>query len=76
MTNTELLKTKIKEKGLKKGFIAKNLNLSYKWLKKRMDGEKDFLVNEMQILCKLLDLNDEEKKAIFFVENVEDSSTS
>ena len=76
MTNTETLKVKIKEKGLKKGFIAKELNLSYAWLKKRLDGKKDFTVNEMQILCRLLDLNAEEKKVIFFAEDVEEISTN
>lgn len=76
MTNTELLGIKIKEKGLKKGFLCKELKISYAWLKKRLEGEVDFRVHEMQTLCRVLNLNAEEKAAIFFEDDVEDSSTS
>ncbi len=76
MTNTDLLNDKIKEKGLKIGFIIKKLNLSYGWFSKKLNNEKDFTATEMQILCEVLGITDlEEKDRIFFAKNVEKSST-
>ena len=72
MTNSALLKDKIKESGLKNGFIAEKLNTSYAWLAKKIAGEVAFKAYEIQILCDLLCISDlEEKEKIFFAENVE-----
>lgn len=76
MTNTDLLQEKINESGLKIGFIAKNLGISYHWLKKKISGEVPFKAYEIQILCDLINITDlEEKDAIFFAKNVEEIST-
>lgn len=76
MTNTELLEKKIKDSGLKRGFIAKKLGRSYKWLKRKIEGEVAFTAGEIQILCDVLNITDlHEKDAIFFANNVEKSST-
>lgn len=76
MTNTELLMQKIKEKGLKIGFIVEKLNTSYGWFNKKLNNEKDFTATEMQVLCEILGItNLEEKDRIFFAKNVEKSST-
>lgn len=76
MTNTKLLNLKIKEKGLKIGFIIKKLNTSYGWFNKKLNNEKEFTATEMQTLCEILDITDlEEKDRIFFAKNVEKSST-
>lgn len=76
MTNTDLLIDKIKEKGLKIGFIVEKLNTSYGWFNKKLKNEKDFTATEMQILCEILDITDlKEKDRIFFAKNVEKSST-
>ena len=67
MTNSELLKQKIKESGLKLGFIVEKLNTSYAWFNKKLENEKDFNATEMQILCDILNITDlEEKDRIFF----------
>lgn len=76
MTNSKLLKLKIKESGLKLGFIVEKLNTSYAWFNKKLENKKDFNATEMQILCEILNITDlAEKDRIFFAKNVEDSST-
>lgn len=67
MTNSELLKKKIDESGLKLGFIAEKLGISYPWLKKKIAGEVAFKAHEIQTLCALLDIKSlREKDLIFF----------
>lgn len=76
MTNSELLKLKIKESGLKLGYIVEKLNTSYAWFNKKLENKKDFNATEMQILCEILNITDlAEKDRIFFAKNVEKSST-
>ena len=76
MTNSELLKLKIKESGLKLGFIVEKLNTSYAWFNKKLENEKDFNAAEIQMLCEILGITDlAEKERIFFAVNVEKSST-
>lgn len=77
MTDTKKLKEKIEERGLKLGFIAEKLGISYHWLKKKVDGEVSFKAYEIQIMCDLLSIDDlQEKEAIFFAPDVEKTSTS
>lgn len=72
MTNSALLGAKIKESGLKLGFIAAKLGISYPWLKRKINGEVPFKAYEIQILCELLQITDlAEKDLIFFATNVE-----
>ena len=76
MTNTNLLVEKIKTSGLKLGFIAEALGISYHWLKRKINGIVPFKAYEIQILCDLLNITDlNEKDEIFFARNVENSST-
>ena len=72
MTNTKALERKISESGLKLGFIAEKLNISYHWLKKKINNEQPFKAYEIQILCDVLSISDlEEKETIFFASDVE-----
>ena len=72
MTNSALLYAKIKESGLKLGFIAEKLDISYPWLKRKINGDVPFKAYEIQILCELLQITDlSEKDLIFFASNVE-----
>lgn len=72
MTNSKLLKEKIKGSGLKIGHIAEKLGISYHWLKKKIEGEAAFKACEIQTLCSVLNITDlQEKEAIFFALNVE-----
>lgn len=76
MTNSALLIKKIDESGLKKGYLVKKLDTSYKWLGKKINNEKDFTASEIDMLCELLNICDlEEKDRIFFAKDVEKSST-
>ena len=72
MTNSKLLERKIKESGLKRGFIAERLEVSYHWLNKKINNLVPFKAYEIERLCDLLNITDlNEKDAIFFASNVE-----
>ena len=72
MTNSALLSDKIKQSGLKLGFIAEKLDISYPWLKRKITAEVPFKAYEIQILCDLLQITDlAEKDEIFFAVDVE-----
>lgn len=67
MTDTELLRSIIKEKGLKFGFIAKKLGLSAYGFQKKVQNQNEFKVKEVDALCKILGIEDVNlKEAIFF----------
>ncbi len=67
MTNADLLKKKIEERGVTQEFIRKELGISrFTWYKKR-DGLLDFKASEIQILCRVLGITAlREKEQIFF----------
>ena len=65
--NTELLQTKIKDRGLKMGFIAEKLGRSRQALRGKIKGETEFLPSEVRVLCELLRLTDEERRLIFLI---------
>jgi len=72
MTNSKKLNKKIEESGLKRGFIAEKLGISYHWLNQKINNVVAFKAYEIQILCELLNITDPaEKEAIFFAKNVE-----
>lgn len=71
MTNTVLLEQIIEEKGVKKGKLVKALNTSYGWLKKKINNEKPFTAEEIQIICEVLGIEDLElRERIFFAVDV------
>lgn len=65
--NTELLQKKIKDSGLKMGFIAEKLGRSRQALSDKIKGETEFLPSEIRVLCELLRLTDEERRLIFLI---------
>lgn len=74
MTNTALLKVKIKESGLKICFLASSLGLSRSGFSKKLCGLHPFNQFEIQHLCSLLNITSlEEKENIFFAQNVDKS---
>ena len=76
MVNSKLLKELIDKSGLKLGFIAEKLGVSYHWLNKKMSGEVPFKDYEIQMLCNLLNVKSaDDKERIFFARDVEESST-
>lgn len=67
MTNTDLLKNKIEESGLKMGYLVEQLKTSYGWLNKKINNEVPFKACEIQALCEILGIVDlKEKDRIFF----------
>jgi hypothetical protein len=67
LTNTDKLNKAINESGLKKKYIAKQLNITYYGLKLKIDNTNEFLASEIAIMCKLLNINSlKEKEEIFF----------
>ena len=69
MTNTTMLKDKIQQSGLKKSHIAKELGMSRQTFSTYLDGKSEFRVNHMNILCNLLNIDLEQREAIFFASN-------
>ncbi len=72
LVNTKLLEKIIAEKGIKKGKLCKELNLSYSQLRRKIHNEYYFTADEMHILCRVLGITDLSlKEAIFFNDNVD-----
>ncbi len=76
MIDIELLKTKIKESGLKKEYISEKLNISMSSLSNKLNGRYPFSVNQMYQVQDILKLNDKETKDIFFTDNVDKTETN
>ena len=72
MTNTELLRDKIKDSGLKISYIAEKLGLSPAHFRRKMNNLFSFDQCEIGVLCDLLHITSlKEKEAIFFAKQVE-----
>lgn len=72
MTNTVLLERKIRDSGLRIGYICEQLGMSYPGLQKKMrnKGGSEFKVSEIAALTELLRLTREEVDEIFFAAEV------
>lgn len=66
MTNTELLRKKIDGSGYKITFVASQCGLSYQGFLKKVKGQSEFKVNEVQTLKNILNLSNKEADEIFF----------
>lgn len=67
MTNTEMLSDKIKNSGLKMGFISKELKISRQQFWKKLNNLVSFNQYEIEKLCELLKISSlREKESIFF----------
>lgn len=76
MTNTELLNQEIKNSGLKKSWIANQLELSTFGFQKKVNNETQFKAGEIQKLCELLNITSlRQKDEIFFNSNVDKMTT-
>lgn len=62
---TALLKEKIKNSGLKLGFIADKTLLTYQGLRNKILDKYDFTVSEAIVIGELLNLSYDEFKEIF-----------
>lgn len=71
MTNTSLLKKKIKESGYKIGFIADKMKIARYTLQLKINGIRSFNQYEINDLCDVLNITSlSEKEAIFFAKDV------
>lgn len=67
MTNTELLKQKIAESGLRFDYIAKSVGITRQSLSMKVGNKRSFDQYEIQSICDVLNITKlEEKEAIFF----------
>lgn len=77
MTNIKLLNKKVDDSGLKKSYIAKAIKCSPGSLSRKLRGERDFTVTEMNGLCGVLSIDSpEERSAIFFASEVAKTATA
>ena len=72
MTNTNLLEKKIRDSGLRIGFICEQLGISYPGFQKKLknEGGSEFKPSEIMVLAELLHLTREEIDRIFFAAEV------
>ena len=75
MTNTDLLKEKLRESGYKLLHVAAACGITYAGFLKKLNNETEFKASEIVALKKTLRLTNAERDAIFFASNVEDLST-
>ena len=68
MTNTNLLEKKIRDSGLRIGYICEQLGISYPGFQKKLrnEGGSEFKPSEITVLTELLHLTREEVDEIFF----------
>jgi len=66
MTNTALLKEYIEKSGYKRSFIAKALGITAYALALKIDNKSEFKANEIDGLCKLLNIGIRDRMRIFF----------
>ena len=66
MTNCKLLEDKIRQKGLKKGYIAEAIGVSRSTFWAQLHGKTEFKASQIRALCECLDITDSEIEAIFF----------
>lgn len=66
MTNTQLLRQRIKESGLKLQYIADYLGISRVTLTRKIENQSDFRQNEIRKLCELLHIESAAEKSLIF----------
>ena len=70
MVNRNLLNEKIKQSGLKKSYLAESIGVSRSTFCALLNNKSEFRVSQIQILCALLGIRDDETlRAIFFAQN-------
>lgn len=70
MTDVKLLEEKIRKSGLKKGHLAERLGVSRGTLRGLLTNKVEFKTSQIQVLCDLLGIEDEETIcSIFFASN-------
>lgn len=69
MVDTKELEKRISDSGVSKTFLAKKLGISRPYFYDKLKGNREFDANEINILCKYLNIKtDKEKVEIFLTE--------
>ncbi len=67
MTNTMMLESIIDDRGIKKGKLAEKMGISSSSLRRRIDNDVQFRAEEINTLCRLLNITDvNTMETIFF----------
>ncbi len=70
MTNTEMLEELIRQKGIKKSFLADKLGVTRQTFDSYLKNRSEFRVGQVNILCEVLGIEDPAiKEAVFFAAN-------
>ena len=71
VTNSILLKQRIKDSGFRNGYIAEQLGISTATLRFKVNGTYEFKQTEIAKLCELLKITkSSERESIFFAKQV------
>lgn len=69
MTNKEMLEQAIRDKGLKKSFLAEKIGLTPAGFYNCLNNRAEFKASQINTLCELLGIEDlQTKEAIFFAD--------
>lgn len=72
MTNTFMLEKAIRESGIKRNAIMKQLNIkAYSTLREKIENKYEFTASEIIKLCEILHLDNDQREVIFFANNAE-----
>ena len=75
MTNTELLQKAIEDSGMKINAILEKMGInSYSTLREKIENKREFKASEIKRLSEILQLNNEQREAIFFANDAESYS--
>lgn len=64
------LKGKVVEQGMTMTAFAKEIGMDYSSLYRRLDGQISFTVSDVEVITKVLHLNNEDIVKIFFAKSV------
>lgn len=77
MVNQELLETAIKNSGKQLGYLAEKMGCNIHTLKAKRNGDSKFTTDDVEILCRELNITSLRlKDDIFFAKGVDKSSTT
>lgn len=70
MLNRKLLEERIRQKGVKKKFLAESIGVSRTTFCALLRNETEFKASQIRVLCEILDIKDDATlTAIFFAHN-------
>ena len=72
MTNTALLEKEVQKSGLLKSAIMRQMDIkSYATLRAKIENDSEFTASEINKLCDILHLDNDQREAIFFAKDAE-----